>query len=66
MSKTYKVPIHRDNDWGNLFYDLAQECKKGQALVVLDEITWMGSLDPSFLPKLKTAWDRYFKKILTL
>ncbi|MCH9626466.1 MAG: hypothetical protein S4CHLAM2_00880 [Chlamydiales bacterium] len=58
----YRLPIYRSDDWGNLFYDLAQECKKGRVLVVLDEITWMGSLDPTFLPKLKTAWDRYFKQ----
>jgi len=58
----YRLPIYRSDDWGNIFYDLAQECKKGRILVVLDEITWMGSQDPTFLPKLKTAWDRYFKK----
>jgi len=58
----YRLPIYRSDDWGNLFYDLAQECKKGRVLVVLDEITWMGSKDPTFLPKLKTAWDRYFKQ----
>ncbi len=57
----YRLPIYRSDDWGNLFYDLAQECKQGRVLVVLDEITWMGSQDPTFLPKLKTAWDRYFK-----
>lgn len=58
----YRLPIYRSDDWGNLFYDLAQECKKGRVLVVLDEISWMGSQDPTFLPKLKTAWDRYFKQ----
>lgn len=58
----YRLPIYRSDDWGNLFYDLAQECKKGRVLVVFDEITWMGSQDPTFLPKLKTAWDRYFKQ----
>lgn len=58
----YRLPIYRSDDWGNLFYDLAQECKKERVLVVLDEITWMSSLDPTFLPKLKTAWDRYFKQ----
>lgn len=58
----YRLPIYRSDDWGNLFYDLAQECKEGRILVVLDEITWMGSQDPTFLPKLKTAWDRYFKQ----
>lgn len=58
----YRLPIYRSDDWGNLFYDLAQECQKGRILLVLDEITWMGSQDPTFLPKLKTAWDRYFKQ----
>lgn len=58
----YKLPIYRSDDWGNLFHDLAEECKKGSVLVVLDEISWMGSEDPTFLPKLKTAWDRYFKQ----
>lgn len=47
---------------GNLFYELAQITSKGRILIVLDEITWMGSKDPTFLPKLKTAWDRHFKK----
>lgn len=58
----YRLPVYRSEDWGDLFFDLAQECKQGRVLVVLDEITWMGSEDPTFLPKLKTAWDRYFKK----
>lgn len=31
-------------------------------LIVLDEISWMGSKDSDFLGKLKNAWDLYFKK----
>ncbi len=58
----YRLPIYRNDDWGDLFFDLAKECQKGRILVVLDEITWMGSQDPTFLPKLKNAWDRYFKQ----
>lgn len=58
----YNLPAYRSDDWGNLFHDLSEITKKGRVLVVLDEITWMGSKDPTFLPKLKTAWDRHFKK----
>lgn len=58
----YKLPIYRGDDWGDIFYELAQIASKGRILIVLDEITWMGSKDPTFLPKLKTAWDRHFKK----
>ena len=31
-------------------------------VIILDEISWMGSKDPEFLGKLKNAWDLHFKK----
>jgi AAA+ ATPase superfamily predicted ATPase len=58
----YRLPIYSSEDWGSLFFELAKHAQKGRVLIVLDEITWMGSKDPTFLPKLKTAWDRHFKK----
>ncbi len=57
-----RVPVTNPNDWGDLLTDLAEWCTRGRVLVVLDEITWMGGLDPMFLPKLKTIWDTNFKK----
>ncbi len=56
-----KIPQKRE-DWGDLFWQLAEQTQRGKILVVLDEITWMGSKDPDFLGKLKNAWDLYFKK----
>lgn len=50
------------NDWGAAFTLLAQQTKSGQIIILLDEISWMGSKDPDFLGKLKTAWDLHFKK----
>src|SRR5262249_40782366 len=58
----YQLPIFKCEDWGELFFELSQVCQKGRILITFDEITWMGSKDPTFLPKLKTAWDRHFKK----
>ena len=52
----------RFDDWDFLFSNLGHITQKGKVLIVLDEINWMGSLDPAFLGKLKTAWDLYFKK----
>lgn len=49
-------------DWNNIFYFLAKHTKKGRVVILLDEISWMGSEDPDFLGKLKNAWDLYFKK----
>jgi AAA+ ATPase superfamily predicted ATPase len=50
------------NDWGDLFYQLSQQIKPGTAIIVFDEITWMGNKDPLFLGKLKNAWDLYFSQ----
>ncbi len=60
--QTYQLPIYRSDDWGDMFQGLAQACTKGRVLVILDEITWMGSQDPTFLPKLKNTWDQSFAK----
>ncbi len=50
------------HDWSALFTLLADQTKTGRVIILLDEISWMGSLDPTFLGKLKTAWDHEFKK----
>ncbi len=50
------------NDWGDIFSLLAKETATGRVIILLDEISWMGSKDPTFLGKLKIAWDLYFKK----
>ena len=61
MSRQHIRPGATD-DWGDLLADVANQCSTGRTLVVLDEISWMGSLDSTFLPKLKTVWDMHFKK----
>lgn len=50
------------NDWTHIFHHLAQKVRQGRAVVLLDEISWMGSKDPDFLGKLKMAWDIHLKK----
>lgn len=56
------VPTPQSSDWGVLFRYLARFTAKGKILLILDEITWMGNKDPTFLGKLKTTWDLHFKK----
>src|SRR5690606_26711449 len=43
----------RFDDWDFLLDSLSRTAQKGKILIVLDEINWMGSLDPAFLGKLK-------------
>jgi AAA+ ATPase superfamily predicted ATPase len=56
------IPGIKSDDWGNLFWHLSKQTKKGKVFIVFDEISWMGGKDPDFLGKLKTAWDLYFSK----
>lgn len=50
------------DDWDDLLWQLGQHVQQGRIIIVFDEINWMSTKDPSFLGKLKTAWDTHFKK----
>lgn len=52
----------KDNDWYDAFLRLADFTKDGKVVILLDEISWMGGSDKSFLGKLKTVWDQYLSK----
>lgn len=49
-------------EWDDAFLYLANLVRNKRAIVLLDEISWMGHGDPSFTSTLKNAWDQYFKK----
>jgi uncharacterized protein len=62
LGVVFDLPGVKSDDWATLFAWLAKQTCKGKVIIVLDEISWMGSEDPTFLGKLKTAWDENFKK----
>jgi len=62
FAKQFSVPEPNYNDWGDIFWALAERVNKGRILLFLDEISWMAGEDRTFLPKLKDAWDRFYKK----
>ncbi len=62
LAEQFDLPGIKSDDWGGLFSLLAMYTQKGSVIILLDEISWMGSKDPDFLGKLKIAWDVYFKK----
>lgn len=61
LSSQTQLPRVKVSDWGDAFQLLAKEIHSAQVLILLDEISWMGSKDHTFLGKLKNAWDLYFK-----
>jgi uncharacterized protein len=44
-------------DWLDAFYTLSQLLTDEPTVILFDEISWMGSLDPTFIGKLKIWWD---------
>lgn len=61
MGRIFQIPTPYSNDWGDLFWHLSHNTKTGRTIILLDEISWMGMKDPTFLGKLKNAWDLDFK-----
>jgi len=61
LAKQTGLPFLQAADWGDLFSLIAREAREGRVVILLDEISWMGSKDPQFLGKLKNAWDIEFK-----
>ncbi len=62
LGMAFNLPGIKADDWNTLFLMLARQAQKGKVVIVLDEISWLGSEDPDFLGKLKNAWDLHFKK----
>lgn len=62
LSHQTDFPVIKADDWSTIFQLLADKITTGRMIVLFDEITWMAKDDPTFLSKLKNAWDLYFKK----
>jgi hypothetical protein len=62
LGRELDQPPFNDKDWGDYFLRLASHTRKGRVIILLDELSWMGSKDPDFLGKLKSAWDNEFIK----
>jgi AAA+ ATPase superfamily predicted ATPase len=62
LSMQTRAPDVQANDWTDLFFLMSKETTHGRVIVLLDEISWMGSKDVNFLGKLKNAWELYLKK----
>lgn len=50
------------DDWASLFSLIEKFVNNQPTIILFDEISWMGSKDPTFLGKLKNAWDLEFKR----
>lgn len=62
LSRYFVKKAPKTNDWLDMLWFLSEQTQKGKIVILLDEISWMGSKCPDFLGNLKTIWDTCFKK----
>jgi uncharacterized protein len=60
-----QLPPFTFQDWSDAFHYLSSYIKSHD-MILFDEISWMGSKDPSFIPKLKAWWDKQQQPIMVV
>ena len=62
IARQFKTARAFHEDWSDAFWAVAERVQLGSVLLFFDEISWMGSKDPTFLAKIKDVWDRRLKQ----
>lgn len=62
ISRQFQTPFATFNDWSDALWAVGERVKSGKILLFFDEIAWMGNQNPTFLSKIKNAWDNWFSK----
>jgi len=57
LTKLFHLPSLTFTDWSDAFDYLSRYLTKKPTVILFDEISWMGSKDPTFTSKLKVWWD---------
>lgn len=62
LAQNLKIPPFTFTDWHDAFAHLEFHLADRPSIVLFDEISWMGSKDPTFIPKMKAWWDLFLQK----
>ncbi len=57
LSTLFHLPPFTFTDWSDGFAHLTRYLTSKSTVILFDEISWMGSKDPTFVSKLKVWWD---------
>lgn len=57
LATLFHLPPLTFTDWSDAFAHLTRHLTNQPTVILLDEISWMGSKDPTFTSKLKVCWD---------
>lgn len=62
IARQFHTARARYDDWSDALWAVGERVLSGKTLLFFDEISWMGSEDPTFLAKIKNFWDLQLKK----
>lgn len=57
LSQIYGLPLMTFVDWTDALNNLSYHLTEEPTVILFDEISWMATKDPTFIPKLKAWWD---------
>jgi AAA+ ATPase superfamily predicted ATPase len=57
LATLFHLPPFTTTDWSDAFAHLSRHLTDKPTVILFDEISWMGSKDPTFTSKLKVWWD---------
>lgn len=57
LATLFHLPPFTFTDWADAFKHLSRHLTAKPTVILFDEISWMGSKDPTFISKLKVWWD---------
>lgn len=57
LARAFKIPPLRPQNWDDLLWLMADQLAGGNAILVLDEINWLGRWDPLFSARLWAVWE---------
>src|ERR1700722_2776513 len=57
LAASFHLPAFTFRNWSDGFICLSKHLSTKPTVILFDEISWMGSNDPTFTPKLKVWWD---------
>lgn len=58
LARHFNLPPFRCSDWDDIFNHLSRYITDKSTVILFDEISWMGAGDNTFVPKIKSWWDR--------
>ncbi len=62
LATLFQLPAFTFSDWSDGFAYLSKYLSKKATIILFDEISWMGSKDPTFTSKLQVWWDLMLQK----